>query len=59
MSFEIPEWFVQQYSRNVMMQVQQGGSRLRGTVSIENLLGKSAFVARMGQTAAVLPLPLH
>lgn len=59
MSFEIPEWFVQQYSRNVMMQVQQGGSRLRGTVSIENVVGKSAFVDRMGPTAAILRLTRH
>lgn len=59
MSLQIPEWFVQQYSRNVMMLVQQQGSRLRGAVTIEPVNGKSAFIDRLGATAAILRVSRH
>jgi hypothetical protein len=52
MSFEITTSFVQQYSANVMMLVQQRGSRLRDTVTQENVVGKTAFFDQIGATEA-------
>lgn len=52
MSTFIPEWFVQQYTRNVVMRVQQEDSRLRNAVLIEPIVGKSGFVDRMGKVLA-------
>lgn len=53
MSFEITTSFVQQYSSNVMMLVQQKGSRLRDTVQIqEQVTGKRAYFDQIGATAA-------
>ncbi len=52
MSLTYPQWFVQQYGRRVMQLVQQKGSRLRGAVTIEPVVGKSAFIDRLGASAA-------
>lgn len=59
MSFQIPDWFVQQYSRNVMTLVQQEGSRLRSAVRLEPIVGKSGFVDRLGPTVAQLRTSRH
>lgn len=44
MSANIPAFFVQQYASNVQLLLQQKGSRLRGTVTTGNYVGKSAQV---------------
>lgn len=52
MSVQVTTSFVQQYSSNVQMLVQQKGSKLRGTVSTETIVGKSAFFDQIGVTYA-------
>lgn len=53
MSTQITEAFVQQYNANVMMLVQQKGSRLRSAVRSETQKGKAAFYDRIGSVTAV------
>lgn len=48
MSVQIPTSFVQSYKANVMHLVQQKGSKLRGCVRIENLVGKRGFYEQVG-----------
>lgn len=52
MSTQITTAFVQQYSANVQMLVQQSGSKLRGLVREEPVNGKQAFFDQVGATAA-------
>lgn len=52
MSVQITTAFVEQYSANVQMLVQQMGSRLRGSVDVESVTGKNAFFEQIGSTAA-------
>lgn len=53
MSLQITTAFVDQFRSNVMMLVQQKGSRLRNFVSTMDVTGKNAFVEQIGATAAV------
>lgn len=54
MSFQVNAAFVQQYSTNIMMLLQQQGSRLRGTVQNYSFLGKAASIAeQFGQVSPV------
>ena len=60
MSFSAPVAFVQQYSTNVSMLLQQQGSRLRPSVQVQAFTGKAASVVE--QFGAVTPsrnLPRH
>ena len=59
MSNQITTAFVEQYSRNVSMLSQQMGSKLRGSVDVENVTGKNAFFDQVGVTAAVLRTSRH
>lgn len=52
MSTQITTAFVQQYGANVQMLVQQKGSKLRGLVRVEPVVGKSAFFDQIGATSA-------
>lgn len=53
MSFEISTAFVQQYSTNVSMLLQQRGSRLRDMVTVGNYTGKAAkAVEQIGSVTA-------
>ena len=52
MSIQITTSFVEQYSSNVTMLSQQMGSKLRGSVDVENINGKNAFFDQVGVTAA-------
>lgn len=52
MSFQITTAFVQQYKDNVMMLVQQKGSRLRGTVMEEPVTGRFAYFEQIGSVDA-------
>jgi len=52
MSTEVTTSFVQQYSSNVQMLVQQKGSKLRGLVRQETVNGKAAFFDQIGVTYA-------
>ena len=52
MSFEITTAFVEQYKANVIMLSQQKGSRLRGLIDEETVVGKTAFVERIGAVGA-------
>ena len=54
MSFNVNTAFVQQYSTNVMMLLQQQGSKLRNTVQTMKFLGKAASVAE--QFGSVSPV---
>lgn len=54
MSFQVSTAFVQQYSTNVMMLLQQQGSRLRGAVQQYSFVGKAASVAE--QFGSVSPV---
>jgi hypothetical protein len=42
MSVNVPTWYVQQYSTNLNLLLQQKGSKLRGTVTTGNYTGKQA-----------------
>ena len=59
MSSNITTSFVEQYSSNVTMLSQQMGSKLRGSVDVENVTGKNAFFDQVGVTAAVLRTSRH
>lgn len=59
MSFQIPTNFVEQYKANVTLLTQQRGSRLRGTVSTMDVVGKTAFVEQFGATAATIRTSRH
>lgn len=59
MSFQVTEWFVQQYKANVVTLYQQRGSKLRGTVREESVTGKAHFFERLGPTAAVKRTTRH
>jgi hypothetical protein len=52
MSFQITTAFVQQYTDNVQLLVQQKGSRLRGTTMEESVNGKNYFFDQIGSTSA-------
>jgi len=52
MSIEITTAFVEQYKSNVFHLAQQKGSRLRDTVKLETVNGKSHFFERIGSVAA-------
>jgi hypothetical protein len=53
MSFEITTHFVQQYTTNVQMLLQQKGSKLRNTVSVGSYTGKAAkAVEQVGPVTA-------
>lgn len=52
MSTQITEAMVQQYTSNVIMLVQQKGSRLRPFVRTEPVVGENAFFERIGAVTA-------
>ena len=54
MSVQITTAFVEQYRGNVEHLVQQKGSRLRDSVSVETVVGKNAFFEQVGSTPIVL-----
>lgn len=51
MSFEITDWFVEQYRDNVLHLSQQKVSRLRGTCEEEPVTGRTWYAERVGATA--------
>jgi hypothetical protein len=53
MSNQITTAFVQQFSGNVQMLVQQKGSRLRDKVRMESVTGELAYFDQIGATSAV------
>jgi hypothetical protein len=59
MATTITEAFVQQYKNNVISLYQQKGSKLRGTIREESLVGKQYFFERLGSTAAVKRTTRH
>ena len=59
MSFQIPTNFVDQFQANVTLLTQQKGSRLRGTVSTMDVVGKRAFIEQFGATAATVRTSRH
>ena len=59
MSSNITTSFVEQYSSNVTLLSQQMGSKLRGSVDEESIVGKNAFFEQIGSTAAVLRTSRH
>ena len=59
MSSNITTSFVEQYSSNVTMLSQQMGSKLRGSVDVENINGKNAFFDQVGVTAAQIRTSRH
>ena len=59
MSINITTSFVEQYSSNVNLLSQQMGSKLRGSVDEESIVGKNAFFEQIGSTAAVLRTSRH
>ena len=59
MSSNITTSFVEQYSSNVNLLSQQMGSKLRGSVDEESIVGKNAFFEQIGSTAAVLRTSRH
>ncbi len=52
MSIQVTTAMVEQYKGNVEHLVQQKGSRLRGCVSVETVVGKNAFFEQIGSTDA-------
>ena len=52
MSQEITTAMVEQYRANVQLLSQQKGSRLRGAVRLETVVGKNAFFEQIGATTA-------
>jgi hypothetical protein len=52
MSFEVPTAFVQQYKANLTHLLQQKGSVLRDTVTVESQNAEFAFYDRIGSTEA-------
>ena len=59
MSIQITTSFVEQYSSNVTMLSQQMGSKLRGSVDVENINVKNAFFDQVGVTAAQIRTSRH
>jgi hypothetical protein len=59
MSSNITTSFVEQYSSNVTLLSQQMGSKLRGSVDEESIVGKNAFFEQIDSTAAVLRTSRH
>jgi hypothetical protein len=59
MSVQITTAFVEQYKGNVEHLVQQKGSRLRGAVSVETVVGKNAFFEQIGATNARVRTTRH
>ena len=59
MSINITTSFVEQYSSNVNLLSQQMGSKLRGSVDEESIVGKNAFFEQIGSTAAILKTSRH
>ncbi len=59
MSIEITTAFVEQYSANIQLLSQQFGSRFRGAVDSEPVVGKSAFFDQVGATTALLRTTRH
>lgn len=59
MSTQITTAFVEQYSANVQALLQQKGSKLRGLVPSETIIGKSAFYDQIGTVAAVKKTSRH
>lgn len=59
MSFQITTAFVDQYSSNVQMLVQQKGSVLRGLVLQESVKAKEAYFEQIGSVAAVKKTTRH
>jgi hypothetical protein len=53
MSVQIPTAFVEQYKANVYHLTQQNGSRLRGCVDVESVVGKNAYFEQIGLTEMV------
>lgn len=52
MSIHVETWRVEQYGANVTHLLQQKGSKLRGYVRLETIVGKSRFFDRLGATAS-------
>lgn len=52
MSVQITTAMVEQYAANVSHLAQQKGSRLRGAVRVETVVGKNAFFEQLGSVAA-------
>lgn len=60
MSFNINQAFVQQYSTNTAMLLQQQGSKLRDTVLNQSFYGKAAsMLEQFGPVNALFNLPRH
>ena len=60
MSTQISTAFVKQYSDNIMMLVQQMGSRLRGATTLETgKRGEEVYMEQLGATAAQLVTSRH
>lgn len=59
MSLQITTAFVEQYKGNVAHLAQQKGSRLRNAVSVESVVGKTAFFEQIGQVAARVRTSRH
>jgi len=59
MSTEITTAMVEQYKANVELLSQQMGSRLRGSVRVEPVVGKNAFFEQIGATAAQIKTTRH
>lgn len=60
MSFEVTTAFVQQYTTNVALLLQQRGSKLRDTVTVGSYTGKAAkVVEQIGAVAAQRRLTRH
>lgn len=59
MSVNITTAFVQQYNANVYHLLQQKGSKLRGSVRLETITGKSEFFDQIGSVSAQLRTSRH
>ena len=59
MSNEFSRAFVQQYSNNVSLMVQQQGSRLRPHVTEEKVTGEKAFFDQIGSVSAQVRTSRH
>ena len=59
MSVQITTAMVEQYKANTIHLYQQKGSRLRPFVDMEDVVGKNAFVERVGKVAAVDAVSRH
>jgi hypothetical protein len=59
MSTQITTAFVEQYKANVYHLVQQKGSKLRGAVRLETVVGKNAFFEQIGSVAAQIRTTRH